>query len=90
MTQGIPMKVVQPTEGLVNFRNASLALLKEHTGNLDSSEMLAVAAQMIGQMIAMMDQRKWTSDAIMALLIANIEAGNRSVLDAISDTKGSA
>lgn len=86
----IPMKSVPPTEAVVSFRTEALNLLNKHAGHLDSSEMLAMAAQLVGQLTAMMDQRVWTSETVMELVVSNLQVGNQSVLNSLNITKGSA
>lgn len=66
------------------------ALCKRHL-TLDTPErVLAVAAQFVGQVLAMQDQRKLTSAMAMQIVIENIQVGNRQVIEAIHDTKGNA
>ena len=64
-------------------------LLKKHADELDSLEMLAIAANMLGKLVAMQDQRKVTSDMGMEVVGKNIELGNRQVLKQLANTKGS-
>ncbi|WP_319499310.1 hypothetical protein [uncultured Cohaesibacter sp.] len=58
-----------------------LALLGKYTDALPQERMLAVAAYTVGQIIAMQDQRKFTSESVMALVSENIEAGNRDAVE---------
>lgn len=65
--------------------------LKEKTGNLSAIEQLAIAANMLGKMIALQDQRKYTSDEIMTMVAANIEHGNQQLIDQLkNETAGRA
>lgn len=75
-------KSVEPTPDMEAFREDWLKLLNKHAGHLDSSEMVALGAYSIGQMMALMDARKWTPPLVMDLIGKNIEAGNAH---AISD-----
>lgn len=56
------------------------ALLKKHAGHLSSLEMLAVAANLVGKLVAMQDQRKVTPETAMEIVARNIEMGNAQVL----------
>jgi uncharacterized protein YejL (UPF0352 family) len=67
-----------------------VALLNKHAGKLDAIEMLAVASNMIGKMIAMQDQRKYTGPQVMEVVARNIEAGNQHVLKELGMSKGRA
>lgn len=84
------MKTKQATPALEGFRDDFIAILNKHTGHLDSSEMLAVASYTVGQMVAMMDQRKFTPDAVMELVAKNIEAGNAQAIADASKWMGRA
>lgn len=73
------------------FRTELIELLNRHYGSLPSEHMLAVASHMVGQMIAMQDQRRFTSSAIMELVTRNIEAGNQhAVQSLLNNTAGHA
>lgn len=65
-------------------------LVKRHAGKLSAIEMLAVAANMLGKMIAMQDQRSVTPAAAMKIVADNIEHGNKTVLDKLSQSDGRA
>lgn len=65
-----------------------VALVNKHAGHLDSIEMLAVAANALGKMIALQDQRKWSGPQVMEIVAQNIEYGNKQVLDQLMQSKG--
>jgi hypothetical protein len=66
-------------------------LLDKHAGNLPADEMLAIAANMVGKIIAFQDQRTMTREMAMLIVLANIKEGNRQVVDELSSkTTGSA
>jgi hypothetical protein len=67
------------------FRDDVVALLKKHAGELDASEMLALAAHMVGQIVAMQDQRVMTPAMAMEVVAQNIEQGNGEVLAELAD-----
>lgn len=56
-------------------------LLAKHFGHLTAAEMLAIAAGMVGKLIALQDQRTMTPAEAMTLVASNIEVGNREVLE---------
>jgi hypothetical protein len=53
--------------------------------------LLAVSAQLVGQMIAMQDQRRVSPAQAMAIVEANLEIGNASAIERLaSDVAGRA
>lgn len=65
-------------------------LVNKHAGKLTSLEMLAVAANMLGKLIALQDQRSVSPALAMKVVAENIEYGNKQVLDQLSHTSGQA
>jgi hypothetical protein len=65
-------------------------LVGKHGDKVDALEMLAIAANMIGKLIALQDQRKVTREMALEIVTKNIEYGNRQVIDQVLHTKGSA
>lgn len=84
------MRVQKPTPAHRAFRDDALALLRKHAGHLDATDMLALSAHMVGQIVAMQDQRKVTRDMALQVIMDNIEQGNREVLDGLRTSSGSA
>lgn len=68
---------------LAAFRNEMIDVLSRHYGDLPAEHMLAATAYLIGQMIAMQDQRRFTAAQVMGIVSQNIEAGNRTALEDI-------
>ncbi len=66
------------------------ALIKRHLKPDTPERALAVAAQVVGQIIAMQDQRTMTHEMIWRIVGANIEEGNAAVFASLQDTKGNA
>ncbi len=52
-----------------------VALLDRHTGDLSALEVLAVAANMVGKIAAMQDQRRGSPEEAMETVAHNIEIG---------------
>lgn len=65
------------------------AVLKRHE-HLSAAEMLAVASNFVGKLIAMQDQRTMTSERVMLIVSRNIEMGNQQAVEALLDSKGEA
>lgn len=57
---------------------------------LEPEEMLALACQLVGNLIALQDQRKYTTNAVMAMVSANIEVGNREAIREVASAGGEA
>lgn len=55
-------------------------LLKKHSASLSPLEVLAIASNMVGKLIALQDQRTVTHAMVMSLVANNIEHGNRQVV----------
>ncbi len=64
------------------------ALVNKHTKQVPAIEILAVAANMLGKLIAMQDQREMTPEMAMKIVALNIELGNKQVVEQLAQTKG--
>jgi len=64
------------------------ALMTKHADKLTKIEVLAVAANMVGKLIAMQDQRDYTPDQVMQMVAMNIELGNREAMEQLLGTGG--
>lgn len=83
------MRVHKATETHKAFRDDAIALLKTYSGHLSAMEMLALSAHLVGQIVAMQDQRTMSPEAAMNIVSENIEAGNREVLDGLASPSNS-
>jgi hypothetical protein len=83
-------RLVAPSPEALAFRNEALELLRRHGGALPADHMLALAADLVGQIIAMQDQRTMTPERALAIVTANIEKGNQEVRAHLGATKGTA
>lgn len=63
-------------------------LVNKHADKLTALELLAVAANMLGKLIALQDQRKTSPEMAMKTVSANIEFGNRSVIEQLANSDG--
>lgn len=66
------------------------ALVSRHSSHLAAIEILAIAANMLGKLLALQDQQTVSPKMAMEVISRNIEAGNKQVLDQLNDSKGSA
>lgn len=69
------MKSLPPTADQIALMNDLKAALGRHT-SLDGQQMLAVTAQLVGNLVAFQDQRRFTPELVMEMVAANIEQGN--------------
>ena len=83
------MKSLEPTAAHLAFMNDLKGAIARHT-NLNAQEMLAVTAQLVGNLIALQDQRTMTPEMPMAVVSENIEVGNRVAVEGLLNTKGTA
>jgi len=60
----------------------------EHGKTLDASELLAVLSHLVGQLVALQDQRVVTPEAAMELVSSNIEQGNAEVIARLLNEAG--
>jgi hypothetical protein len=67
-----------------------VALVRKHGEHLSAVEMLAIAANMLGKLLAYQDQRIMTSVMAMEIVAQNIEEGNRQAVAEVMKSEGSA
>jgi tRNA threonylcarbamoyladenosine modification (KEOPS) complex Cgi121 subunit len=65
------------------------ALVNKHAASISAMEILAIASNMVGKLVAMQDQRTVSPSMAMEVFAKNIEAGNRQILDSIMKSRGS-
>jgi uncharacterized membrane protein len=65
-------------------------IVSRHAAKLTAMEVLAIAANMVGKLLALQDQRTTTSEMAMKVVAENIEAGNKQVIDQLMQSKGRA
>lgn len=70
------------------FYQDLVKLLDKHAGKLTAIEMLAVAANLVGKLMAMQDQRKVTPALAVETVARNIEQGNQQAIEKL--TRGQA
>lgn len=80
----IPTQTSKNNPAFEQFRLDMLKTLKAHTGDLAPDHMLAVAAYTVGQILAMQDQTKITSEEAVTLVQENMQLGNEHVISQVS------
>lgn len=78
-------KLVEPSEACKKLHTDLANFLKKFCDDhgTTSEELLAILAYMVGQTIALQDQREWTGDKAMSFVAANIQKGNQDVIDSL-------
>lgn len=66
------------------------SLLRKHAGHLSPIEVLAIAANMLGRLVAMQDQREITPEIAMQVVSKNLQIGNREMVEQLSKEEGHA
>lgn len=82
------MKTTKPTAVQLAFRDSLERAVKAHGTTLDAVELLAVLSHLVGQVIALQDQRRYSPDTIMELVQSNIEQGNAEVINGLLASTG--
>ena len=82
-------KILANPEHEVVFEELA-ALVNRHGAKMTGLEILAVAANMVGKIIALQDQRTVSVKFAMDLVLANIEAGNQEIFNQVGTPEGNA
>jgi hypothetical protein len=65
-------------------------LISRHADKLTQVELLAIAGNFVGRLIAMQDMRTMTPALAMAIVTENIAIGNAQILEHLLRSKGNA
>ena len=65
-------------------------LLSKHANSVTAAEILAIAANMVGKLIALQDQRTMSKDVAMEIVAQNIEQGNAEIIQNLQNSQGGA
>jgi hypothetical protein len=85
------MKIHTPTPQQLAYRHALEEAMRQHGTTLDATELLAITAHLVGQLIALQDQRAVTPAMAIELVQNNIEQGNQEVISRLmAETGGTA
>lgn len=77
-----------PTPAQLGYRKALEDAMSAHGATLDAAELLAVTAHLVGQLVALQDQRVMTPAKAMALVSSNLQQGNLEVLERLMEETG--
>jgi hypothetical protein len=77
------MRTIEPTDQHRAFRKSMEQCIAEHGATLDAAEILALLAQLVGQVIALQDQRKVTPEMAMQCVIKNMQQGNEQAMQSL-------
>lgn len=69
----------EPTARHRAFRDKLIEALREFD-DVPADQMLAIASHMVGQLVALQDQRKVTPGTAMEIVARNIELGNAEAI----------
>lgn len=83
------MKTIAMTPEIEACRQALVAAIMPYADKLGPQGMLAVASALVGQLVAMQDQRTMTVEMAMQIVASNIEGANQEVLDALCNSTSS-
>lgn len=65
------------------------ALVAKHADKVSAEELLAIASNMVGKLVAMQDQRTMSSSRAMLTVSKNLGRGNEQVIEQLLSSKGS-
>lgn len=68
--------------------NALCHAVRDTAPNMPSDEVLAVASNFVGKMIAVQDQTKITPEMAMMLVSENIQKGNQQMIETLMNASG--
>ncbi len=75
------MSSKKPNKDQLAFRRSLEEAIGKHP-DMSSLEMLVILSHFVGQIIALQDYRKYSSEQIMDLVAQNVETGNQEVVQA--------
>lgn len=81
--------IIEPTPEHEAARLVMIEVCRKYK-NLSAPELLAIAAQLVGQLIAGQDQTKHSVGEIIDMVNANIEVGNQAALESLMTPEGEA
>jgi hypothetical protein len=63
-----------------------VALVGKHAAKLSAIEILAIAANLVGRLLAMQDHKIVSPEVAMEIVIQNLQAGNQDIINLLSNT----
>ena len=82
------MRTIEAKPVHTDFKKDLAKFLETYDDKLSAEEMLAVTAQVVGMMVAMQDQRKFTPFQVMELVSKNIQYGNANAVADLMKSQG--
>jgi hypothetical protein len=83
-----PLKEFVPTDEHRKLMDAWKKAVGEEGANLDSAEICAMAAQFLGNLVGLLDQRIYTPRMAMDMVTENLVTGNQEVMKSLLGTEG--
>jgi hypothetical protein len=80
------MTLIEPTADHAKARDEIVEALRKYEG-LGALHLLAIAAQVVGQLVALQDQNKVSPAQAMRLVEENIVIGNQNAIDELRNAK---
>ncbi|MEN3144621.1 hypothetical protein ABDF71_21765 [Ochrobactrum sp. WV_118_8] len=80
------MKIVECDAKHAAFMDDLKAVLKKHGEDLTASEMLAICAQLTGQVLALQDQRAMSPEMGIQIIGQNLEIGNSRAIEEVRNS----
>lgn len=74
------IKVVPATPEVEAAYQAVIEAMQPYADAIGPDGMLAVTSKLVGKLLATLDPKRYTSDSAMAIVTANIEAGNAEMV----------
>lgn len=77
------MRETTPTQAHCDFQDELIDLLELHSPNVSDIEALAIAANLVGKMIALQHGGRYSMKEIVEVVTTNIKAGNAEARAAV-------
>lgn len=81
-------KLTSPSPAHLAYRHAIEQAMRDHGATLQAHELLSITAHLVGQLIALQDQRVMTPAMAIELVQSNMEQGNREVVESLLNSTG--
>jgi hypothetical protein len=78
----------KPSAKHLAFRDALIEVIRKHGEDLSTQEMLALASHMVGQLLALQDQRIMTPQQGLEIIARNVELGNQEAVNGLLNSSG--
>jgi hypothetical protein len=82
--------MIAKPEHEIAYQKLTALVRKQADKGLSTLELLALAANMVGKLVAMQDQRTVTPERALKIVADNVALGNEQAVEALLQTKGSA